>query len=110
MVMAEISGKHGCGQFEAADGSENIAKAIDCKNLGKGKSNTASHSSNTEKSDVTLLWTPPSDHEGKVCTNFKSCKKRFSLNAQVTFIATVVGQNNGVSTWWENVKSKSFKI
>ena len=75
MVMAEISGKHGCGQFEAADGSENIAKAIDCKNLGKGKSNTASHSSNTEKSDVTLLWTPPSDHEGKVCTNFKSCKK-----------------------------------
>jgi len=79
--------------FEAADDSKNIAKIIDCKDLWKGKSNTASHSNNTDKSEVSLIWTPPSDHKGKV-----------------TFVATVVGQNSGVSTWWENVKSKSLKI
>ena len=66
MIMADMSGKHGCGQFKAADGSEDIAKTIDCKDLGKGKSNTASHSSNTEKSEVSLIWTPPSNHKGKV--------------------------------------------
>ena len=66
MIMAEMSGKHGCGQFEVADDSKDIAKIIDCKDLGKGKSNTASHSNNTEKSEVSFIWTPPSEHKGKV--------------------------------------------
>ena len=100
--MAEVDGERGHGYFIPAKDSVKLTKAVNCENMPpscsddnacQGNANAMSHKSGEDKETVNLIWTAPSEFRG-----------------QVTFVSTVVGQNDGVSKWWENIRSQPINI
>ena len=92
MIMAEVDGERGSGYFYSRK-DKDLVQTINCpvecdEDECQGKSNAVGHSSSEDKSSVTVIWTGPSKFQG-----------------EVTFVSTIVGSNDGVSKFWENVRS-----
>ena len=74
MIMAEIEGERGFGYFYTKKDKE-LVKTINCSELPtncddetqcQGKANAIGHSNNDDKDSVTVLWTAPSNFNGRV--------------------------------------------
>lgn len=102
MIMAEVLGERGHGYFVPTIESKPLAKTLNCEDMPstcpdpaacQGTANAIAHNSGDDKDSITVIWTPPS-----------------RMSGDVTFQATVVGENSDVSTWWENIRSDTVTV
>jgi len=102
MIMAEVHGDRGHGYFVPAPESKNLAGRLDCQGLPvtcadpaacQGTANAITHNSSDDKDSITVVWTPPS-----------------AMSGEVVFQATVVGEKQDRSTYWEEIRSNPVSL